>query len=227
MYNPEEDIVSADLIAQSLALAMPTNPKFKIYFNKDTGDILAIANEDNPAYQHYLEFDQSVVEPFLTNKQNPANYRLIFKDASTPEIILKNTEDILIANLFEVPSTTGWSNALTIENIPWEDHWCFQLRDDQIDNLKEYNLNSYVEFYIVDGLNDNFVYRIIKISLSDLLNNKKFYVRHDHKIERLQTNKIYTKKFFKTYGYLYDPKFEIKNHRARHNISELRRTKRG
>lgn len=225
MYNPEEDIVPLELLQQSLNLAVD-NSKFKVYFNKDNGDIFAIANEDNPNYQTFIEFDFSVVEPFLTNKQNPALYKLVFKDASTPEIVLKNTDDIPVASLIEIPETEGWSNALTIENIPWEDTWCFQLRNDQNDIIKDYNLNLSIEFYIVDGSNNNFVYRIIKLSLFDLLNNKKVYIRHNNKIERLKSNKIYTRKFFKTYGYYYDPKFEIKNNRARHNISQLRRTKR-
>ena len=226
MYNPDEDVVPEDLIAQSLALAV-SKPTFRVYFDKDTGDILAISNEENPNYQHYLDFDMSVVEGFLTNKQNPANYKLVFKDASTPDIVLKNDDDIVIASLLEIPTTKGWSNALTIENIPWEDSWCFQLREDQIDLLKEFNLNSTLEFYVVDENNDNFVYRIIRLSLTDLVNNRKFYVRHNNKIERRQSNRIYTRKFFKNYGYYYDPKFEIKNNRARHNISKLRRTKRG
>lgn len=208
MYNPEEDIVPQELLDQSLALSV-SNSNFRVYFDKDSGDILAISNEPHSSLQHYLEFDISVVEGFLSNKQNPAKYKLVFKDASTPQIVLKNTEDILVANLIEVPLVTDWSRALTIENI--EDSWCFQLRDDQQGLLKDYNLNMYIEFFIVDKMNDNFVYRIIKVSLADLVNNQKLFIEHKNKIERLNSNKIYTKKFFKTYGYLYDPNFQIKD----------------
>ena len=43
MYNPEEDIISHELLAQSLALSTAI-PPYRVYFNKDTGDILSITN---------------------------------------------------------------------------------------------------------------------------------------------------------------------------------------
>jgi len=46
MYNPEEDIVPPELLAQALAISNAP-VIYKVYFSKDTGDILAITNEEN------------------------------------------------------------------------------------------------------------------------------------------------------------------------------------
>jgi len=117
----------------------------------------------------------------------------------------KNTEDVDIIMIEEVEEVTHWDNTLTIENYPLLKKWGFQLRPDQKEIFKKYNLSTLVEIFIVNPDNFNLLIRAIKVQLSDLLYNDKFYVEFNSDSE-LSNKKIFVKKFFSTTGYqtLYD-----------------------
>lgn len=206
MYNPEEDIVPIELLTQSSNLSQNIPNFYKVYFDKETGDIVSITNEDNPNYANFIEFEYADVSEFLTNKKNISHYKLTFVDVSTPQLILKNSEDINTIILTEVPLVDNWNNVLTIENYVILKKWGIQLLLDRREVYKNYNLNTTFEIFIVDELNQNFIYRTLKVSLKELLENDRVYFPHESKYEESPTLKIFVKKFFNTYGYqvLYD-----------------------
>lgn len=206
MYNPEEDIVPLDLLTQSANLSQNIPNFYKVYFDKETGDIVSITNEDNPNYSNFIEFEYADVSEFLTNKKNISHYKLTFVDVSTPQLILKNSEDINTIILTEVPLVDNWNNVLTIENYIILKKWGIQLLLDRREVYKNYNLNTTFEIFIVDESNQNFIYRTLKVSLKELLENERVYFTHESKYEESPTLKIFVKKFFNSYGYqvLYD-----------------------
>jgi hypothetical protein len=206
MYNPEDDIVPAELLTQSSNLSQNIPNCYKVYFDKDTGDILSITNEENANYLNFIEFEYADVSEFLTNKKNISHYKLTFVDINTPQLILKNSDDINTIILTEVPLVDNWDNVLTIENYVILKKWGIQLSLDRREIFKNYNLNTTFEIFIVDEANQNFIYRTLKVSLKELLETDRVYFLHESTYESLSTLKIFVKKFFNSYGYqvLYD-----------------------
>ncbi len=206
MYNPEEDIIPQELIAQALAISQTVNV-YKVYFDKESGDILAITNEDSQIYTSFIEVEYDVVKDFLTGKKNSLKYKIVFVDQSTPAIILKSESDVNLINIEEAVPVTHWDSTFTIENYPLKNQWGFQLRPDQRQILKNHNLNTTFEVFVVDKNNSNYLYRSIKILLKDVLDNDRIYIPHITTKEAATDKlRVFVKKFFPTVGYqvLYD-----------------------
>jgi len=205
MYNPEEDIIPPELLAHALAISnVPA--VYKVYFSKDTGDILSITNEENLEFTNSIDVDYAVVRPFLIGKKQLSNYKIIFADQTTPTIVSKSEGDIKLVSIDQVPLVDNWDSTFTIENYPLLEQWGFQLRPDQRDTLQSHNLNTTFEVFVVDKNNNNMLIRGIKMSLNDLINTDRLYVAHASPKEANTENRIFVRNFFSTIGYqiLYD-----------------------
>jgi hypothetical protein len=205
MYNPEEDIIPPELLAQALAISNVPDI-YKVYFSKDTGDILSITNEENLEFTNSIDVDYATVRPFLIGKRQLSNYKIIFADQTTPTIVSKSEGDVKSAAIEQVPLVDNWDSMFTIENYPLLEQWGFQLRPDQRDTLQSHNLNTTFEVYVVDKNNSNMLIRSIKMSLHDLINTDRLYIPHTSSRETNIENRIFVRKFFSTIGYqiLYD-----------------------
>ncbi len=208
MYNPEDDVIPVELIQQALELSK-VSTLYRVYFDKETGHVLSVTNEENKNLFSFIEVEYEVVKDFLVGKKQSTNYKVVFVNQTTPAIILQTETDVDLITLDEVPLVTNWDNMFTIENYPLQKQWGFQLRPDQRDILKLHNLNTSFEIFIVDKNNSNFLYRTIKILLKNIIENDRFYVDYtnDNESNTNQFN-IFVKKFFQTVGYqiLYDTK---------------------
>lgn len=206
MYNPEEDIIPPELLAQALALSN-TSLVYRVYFDKDTGNLLSITNEENLTYTNFVEFEYDAVREFLVEKKQLSKYKIIFIDQNTPKIVSIYEESSTGIFLTKVPVVDNWDNMFTIENYPLLKKWGFQIRPDQKQSLLKYNLNTSLEIYIVDNSSMNFIYRTIKLSVNDLINKDRELVDYHLDKEGDITNiSVYVKQFFSTVGYqiLYD-----------------------
>jgi hypothetical protein len=205
MYNPEEDIIPPELLAQALAISsVPVI--YKVYFDRDTGDILSITNEENIEFTNSIDVDYEEVRPFLLGKKQVSNHKIIFANQTTPTIVSKSEGDVKLALLEQVPLIDNWDSMFTIENYPLLKQWGFQLRPDQQETLQSHNLNTTFEVFVVDKNNNNMLIRSIKLSLRDLINTDRLYVEHVVPIEANIENRLFVKNFFSTIGYqiLYD-----------------------
>jgi hypothetical protein len=206
MYNPEEDIIPAELLAQALALSN-VSLVYRVYFDKDTGNLLSITNEENLTYTNFVEFEYDTVREFLVEKKQLSKYKIIFIDQNTPKIVSIYEESSTGIFLTKVPVVDNWDNMFTIENYPLLQKWGFQIRPDQKQSLLKYNLNTSLEIYIVDNSSMNFIYRTIKLSVNDLINKDRELVDyHLDKEGDINNISVYVKQFFSTVGYqiLYD-----------------------
>lgn len=205
MYNPEEDIIPPELLAQALAISNVPDI-YKVYFSKDTGDILSITNEENLEFTNSIDVDYATVRPFLIGKKQLSNYKIVFADQTTPTIVSKSEGDVKSAVIEQVPLVDNWDSMFTIENYPLLEQWGFQLRPDQRNTLQSHNLNTTFEVYVVDKNNNNMLIRSIKMSLHDLINTDRLYIPHTSSRETNIDNRIFVRKFFSTIGYqiLYD-----------------------
>lgn len=206
MYNIEEDIVPPELLAQSLAISS-TPSIYRVYFDKDTGSILSVTNEESLVYDHFVEFEFNIVNDFLNSKHQLKDYIITFIDQSTPKIVSKYEDDIHSVVLMQVPSVNNWDSMFTIENYPIVKQWGFQVRPDQKEILEKYNINTSLEIYVVDKNNMNFVYRTIKILVNDLIKKDREIVCYlTDKEGDISNIAVYVKHFFASVGYqiLYD-----------------------
>lgn len=204
MYKPEEDIVPYELIEQALMLSK-VPPLYKVYFDKENGNILSISNEEDGSFTASIDVDYELIKEFFNCKKNIKDYKVIFIDQSTPAIVKKETQDIDLISIEEVNLVDNWNNMFTIENYVLLKKWGFQLRPDQRKIFKNHNLNTTIEVFVVDKNYDYYLLRSIRIPLSEVINNDKFFVPYllDRESEN---NKIMVKKFFASTGYqvLYD-----------------------
>ncbi len=205
MYNPEDDIIPDDVLQQALSLSSQSF-LYKVYFDINTGDLIAVTNEEISTLTHYVEMEYSSVGDFLKNKKLIENYKIVFVDQVTPVIVDKGNSDVDLVTLQEVKNVDHWDSMFTIENYPLMERWGFQLRPDQRNLMKIHNLNTVFEIYVTSRSNLNFLIRTIKITLKDLINNDKFFVDYNSKNEKSVYNKIFVRKFFDSTGYqiLYD-----------------------
>lgn len=206
MYNPEDDIVPPELLAQALAISSSVN-LYKVYFDKDNGDILSITNEENPNYFSYIEVEYDVVRDFFINKKKSNDYKVAYVDQQTPKLISKFEGDVNLVNLHKVQQVNNWDCQFTVENYPLKNQWGFQLRPDQREILKKHNLNTTFEIFVVDKNNYNFIYRSIKIMLKDVIDNDRIYIPYLNQNEKnIDKTNIFVKRFFTSVGYqvLYD-----------------------
>jgi hypothetical protein len=206
MYNPEEDVIPYELLADALAISNVV-PLYKVYFDKDTGDIISISNEDIPDYTNSIDVEYDTIKEFLQGKQHSYLYKVMFVDQLTPVIVLKKSTDVNFIVIEEVPCVDHWDNMFTVENYPLLNKWGFQLRPDQKNILKTHNLNTSFEVFVVDKNNNSFLIRTIKVTLGELINLDRVYVDHiSSKETDITSINIFVRKFFSTTGYqiLYD-----------------------
>jgi hypothetical protein len=205
MYNPEEDIIPYELLEQALMISKVT-PAYSVYYDKDTGNILSITNEKREDFLNSFEVEYDLIKEFFNGKKFSSNYKVVFVDQTTPVIISKNDTDVNLIIIDEVFKVEHWDSMFTIENYPLLQQWGFQLRPDQQTILKQHNLNTAFEVFIVDKDYHDMLVRSIKIFLKDLLENDRIYVKHEISKEADIENRIFVRKFFSTIGYqiLYD-----------------------
>lgn len=201
MYNPEEDIIPPELLAQALALSTTTVP-YKVYFDKDSGDLLSVTNETNAMHDCFVEFEFDVIKDFLNGKNQFNDYQITFVDQHTPRIVSKYEDDISAVFLIRAPVVTHWDSMFTIENYPTFKKWGFHIRADQKEILKKYNLNTTLEIYVIDKHNMNFIYRTIKVSINELIKkDREIVYYHSDKEGDVANLVVYVKQFFSTVGY--------------------------
>jgi len=205
MYNPEEDVIPYELIAKSLALSTVVLP-YRVYFDKDTGDILSVTNEASTQYDYFVEFEFDIVKDFLNGVSQFKDFQITFIDQNTPRIVSKYEDDITAVFLTQAPLVTNWDSMFTIENYPTFKKWGFQIRNDQREILKKYNLNTTLEIYVIDKRNMNFIYRTIKISINELIKkDREIVYYHSDKEGDINNTVVYVKQFFSSVGHYIIP----------------------
>ena len=201
MYNPEEDIIPYELLAQSLALSTVVLP-YRVYFDKDSGDIISVTNEESTVYDCFVEFEFDVIKDFLNGISQLKDFQITFIDQNTPRIISKYEDDIAAVFLTRAPLVTNWDSMFTIENYPTFKKWGCQIRTDQKEILKKYNLNTTLEIYVIDKRNMNFIYRTIKVSINELIKkDREIVYYHSDKEGDVENTVVFVKQFFSSVGH--------------------------
>ncbi len=196
----EDDVLSEDAIIQAHNLGVIDN-NYLIYFDKSTGAILSITNEERPDLSSFIKMPYDDVKLFLEGKQNFNDFKIVFEKDQITLVSAKVSTDINFNSLILVPVSDNIDSSLSIENHVDVKHWAFKIRDDVKVGLKQKILDVTLDFYISTYQNKNFIFRTISITLDELVKKDKVFIPHEFDIESDKTQvSIVTKKFFDTYN---------------------------
>jgi hypothetical protein len=194
--------IPIELIKESENLSR-VNTIHRVYFDKDSGEILSISNEYNIEHLHYFDVESKDLEEVFGNT---VKYRVKFDAEDKPSIVLKSKEDISSQFLIKVDEIDNWDNELTVEQYPLLKKWGCQLREDKRSKFLTAGVNAKLEFYVVNPENKNYIIRTLSLNLLDLYHTERIYFPFFYKEEENTSLEVYTKKFLKTVGFrrLYD-----------------------
>ena len=196
-----EGDVPTELLAQPNQLTV-----HRVYFDKDTREVIAITNEEFLGYDTYFEMDSVEVTELLEKNSRLFDYQIVFETEGRPVLALKSNQDVIALFLKNIEEVDHWNYEFTIEKYPLLKQWGFQLRPDKKIKLKNTGTNISLDFFIVNNLNHNLIIRTITLNLQDLFSSEKLFMPFELASEELEDLRVYTKPFFKTYGFriLYD-----------------------
>jgi len=174
--------------------------QYFVYFNKDTGDLLAITNEPQPQHETFVEVDFEEIKQFFTGEYNFINYKLALDDTGSVKFVHKAENNLsLKSNIVEYIRLTSKDTALT---VVWnKDSWEFKVNDKFLQNPRAKALNAKIIFYVTLENNINFLVRQIELQLRNLVSNTKvtvpFVTDREKDIENIA---MFTLPFFESYG---------------------------
>lgn len=206
MDNILDTSVSQEMLAAALAISEAVN-KHKIYFNKETGEILSVTNENSKEFTDYIEMLSDEVADFLNGSKDINHFKLIFISETNTPVFVKKFEAVDSILLSEVPDVANTDTGFLIENYPDIKMWSFRLSPTEKTSFKNFSLSTKLEIYIVDVDNSNFLYRTISVPFEELLTEDRVMIEHIFPIEqKTKRIKVLTNKFFMNFGYkvLYD-----------------------
>lgn len=159
---------------------------FFVYYD-DEGNITDITNEKKVS-GNFLEKSYKDVVEFLDGKKQLSNFQIKILEGKT-KIFQKTKLKLVYKDLIILPEN---SKAECVVQI------CSQHIELKTD-AKLDNDQRILKFFIVDTKNLNFLIKTINVSLHDLCLGKKVVFQFDVKKHR-----IVTKKFFSSYGIIYN-----------------------
>jgi hypothetical protein len=179
----------------------PPPKNIKVYFDRNTKNILAITNESRTDFTDFFETDSKKVENFLAGKDNFNNYKIFLNASNQFEIVSKIINQDLKASMLVNIGVSNADASMIIENDILNGQWKLSLKTEERDRLKENIVNYKMTLFVTSSSNKNFLFRSITIDLNDIINKETVLVPHELTIETLP-NKIMlsTVKFFDSYA---------------------------
>ena len=170
-----------------------------VYFDKDTGSILAISNEPLP-YENFIQIEFKEIERFFNNKDNFINFKISFDQDGSVKFVNKNYSELNFkSNIVETIRLNENDNILTVE---WSKQgWKFIMNEQFLQHPRAKSLNARLFFYITTDNNINFLIRHIEIQLKNLISNGYVDVPFTSEKEKTIENILmFTLPFFESYG---------------------------
>lgn len=177
--------------------------KYYIYYDKKSGEILAVSNERTDRYEYGIEVDFSVAEPFLTGKWSFRDYQVGYNADSAKPTVLSLTNEYsgydFNNKVFEwIDESIEHADCLVEWNLR-DKVWNFILSPAF---KEEYNsiLDKNLVFFVTLENDNDFLVRTIFISSQDLVDSVCVTVPFESIFEE-DINKIAisSKLVFKTY----------------------------
>lgn len=177
--------------------------KYYIYYEKKTGQILAVSNEKKPNYEYGLELPFEDVEKFLTGEWNFSDYSVGYKrladGTTTLGVMLKTSDGYSFKNNIFEWITEDKTADCTVE---WKENagWIFDLKPAYRKVCDEFVLPPKLVFFVTLDDDFDFLIRTIFINTSDLLSGE-VVIPFDSSFEKDSSKvSISSKLVFKSYG---------------------------
>ena len=172
---------------------------YYVYFDKDTGSIIAISNE-KLMYENFIQIDFKEIERFFNNKENFINFKITFDQDGSVKFVNKNQSELNFkSNIVETIRLNENDNILTVEWSP--QGWKFIMNDRFLQHPRAKSLNAKLFFYITTDNNINFLIRQIEIQLKTLISNGNLIVPFTSEKEKnIENISMFTLPFFESYG---------------------------
>ena len=174
---------------------------YRIYYDKETGNIVAITNEleDNGYSSVEIEFEK--IERFLIGKDNFIFFRVEFDEEDAVKFVNKKESPVVFkSNIVEYIRLIEDNNAML--QVTWNlTKWNFKINKDFLKNNRSKSVNSKVNFFITKENNINFLIRSIEITIKDLVTPNgidiEFIKPEESAIDEIA---MFTVPFFESYG---------------------------
>jgi len=172
---------------------------YYVYFEKDSGSILALSNEQMP-YENFIQVEFDEISRFFNNTENFINYKVAFDQDGSVKFVNKNQGDLIFkSNIVETIRLTDKENILTVE---WSTSgWKFIMNEKFLQHSRAKSLNARLHFYVTTENNINFLVRQIEIQLRNLIGNGyvilPFLTEKEKDIANIS---MFTLPFFESYG---------------------------
>jgi hypothetical protein len=172
---------------------------YYVYFEKDTGHIIALSNE-KLVYENFIQIDFKEIEQFFNNKENFINFKITFDQDGSVKFVNRNQSELNFkSNIVETIRLNENDNILTVEWSP--EGWKFIMNDRFLQHPRAKSLNAKLFFYITTDNNINFLIRQIEVQLKTLIGNGHIIVPFTSEKEKTIENiSMFTLPFFESYG---------------------------
>lgn len=150
-----------------------TEPKFYVYYDNTTGNLLSVTNEKTDRYNYGFEVDLPKVENFLNGKWKFADYLIGYVRSLEGKTVLDiipryNEEYSFRNNIFEWIKHTDEDSDLVVEWSLQNKTWTFKVKDGIIDQYKNLVTPRLVFFVTLEDDFD-FLIRTIYVDMERIL----------------------------------------------------------
>jgi hypothetical protein len=170
-----------------------------VYFEKDTGNILALSNEKLD-YENFVEVEFAEIEKFFNGTENFINFKIAFDNDGSIKFVNKNQGDLIFkTNIIE---NIRLSNRETILTVEWsKDGWKFIMNELFLQHPRAKSLNAKLHFFITNDSNINLLIRQLEVQLRNLIGNGHVLVPFINDKEKdIENISMFTLPFFESYG---------------------------
>lgn len=170
-----------------------------VYFEKDTGSILALSNEKLD-YENFVEVEFEEIEKFFNNTENFINFKVAFDNDGSVKFVNKNQGDLIFkTNIIESIRLSDKETILTVE---WsKEGWKFIMNELFLQHPRAKSLNAKLQFYVTNDSNINLLIRQIEVQLRNLIGNGYILMPFINEKEKdIENISMFTLPFFESYG---------------------------
>ncbi len=204
MPEHEDGLSPADL---ANIARLSVKPVYRIYFNLETGELLAAANEVRPEYDHSLIVQYSQYEEFVSGNEEFKNWSAVktktFDNEYGVELVRKEFQGHTFRNnMFEwIVDPPTKTTELIVHWDELNNQWIFMISNGARQRYYDKQIaTKIIKFFITLENDFDFLIKTIDIELHDLLSDKvivPFTTTLESQIDKIS---ISSKTVFDSYG---------------------------
>lgn len=179
--------------------------KYKVYFESDSGKILAITNKNNEDLKNYFELSLQEVEEFLLGTKNIVNYKIVFDIKAQEYKIVNKTQTLVVYAddlIFKLSKIKGYQ--IIVKQDLKDKKWKISADDSLKEKMKSVKsrLEEVMFFSITQANNPNILYNHFYVSIKDIMEKDVVefnFTSQDEEAEGLVS--VYTNRKFERYSH--------------------------